>query len=417
MLLGLALGCYGMTQAVFQIPLGLLSDVWGRKPIIVCGLILFAAGSIMAAMATDVWGLIIGRAIQGSGAIAGAVLALVGDLTSEQNRTRAMALIGVSIGVSFSVAMVMGPALAAFGGLAAVFWLSGLLALVGIAVLYVFVPEPPQLTSSEHKPVPQMVRQVINNPDLLRLDFGVFSLHFVLTAAFVAVPVALAAEGVAVTSHWRYYLPIMAGSFVVMLPFIYLGERKRRLKPVFVGAVVVLACAELIMSLAGALWHWVTGLFVFFVAFNLLEATLPSLVSKQAPAGSKGTAMGIYSTCQFLGAATGGATGGVVYSAYGLAGVFVMGLAVCVIWAAAALGMRPPRYLQTITTPCAQAVSEKALIDGVPGVVEARWVEPLSNLYLKVDGDLFQYENLQNFLHSAGVNPVAKPADFLPHTG
>ncbi len=417
LLLGLALGCYGMTQAVFQIPLGLLSDVWGRKPIIVCGLILFAAGSIMAAMATDVWGLIIGRAIQGSGAIAGAVLALVGDLTSEQNRTRAMALIGVSIGVSFSVAMVIGPALAAWGGLATVFWLSGLLALVGIAIVYGLVPTPPQLKSSEHKPMPQMVRQVMSNVDLLRLDFGVFALHFVLTAAFVAVPVALAGEGVDVTSHWRYYLPIMVGSFIAMLPFIYLGERKRRLKAVFVGAVAVLACAELIMSVAGELWHWVAGLFVFFIAFNLLEATLPSLVSKQAPAGSKGTAMGIYSTCQFLGAATGGATGGLVYSAYGLSGVFVMGSLVCMIWVAAALGMRSPRYLQTITAPCAHAISEKALRESVPGVVEAQWVEPLANLYLKVDGELFKHENLQDFLRAAGVASAADPADFLPHTG
>ncbi len=403
LLLGLALGGYGLTQAVFQIPLGLLSDIWGRKPIIVIGLVVFVAGSLVAATADTVWGLIFGRALQGAGAIASAVMALVGDLTSEQNRTKAMAMIGVSIGLSFSVAMVLGPALAQIGGLATIFWVTSALALLGIAVVFLLVPTPPKGVrhGSDGLAVPTLLRNALKNPDLLRLDFGIFALHFVLTATFVAIPFAFKNEGVDLSDHWSYYLPVMVMSFIAMLPFMYIAERKRQIKKVFVLAVLFLVIAELGLSLSSNIRHWVVGLFVFFTAFNLLEATLPSLVSKQAPAGSKGTAMGVYSTCQFLGAALGGVIGGASYQQWGLSGVFVICAVVCFVWGLAALGMTPPLYLTSVCIPCDKDLQEAVIKSGVKGVEEAMWVKEQSLLYLKVDASLFDRDRLSEFLKSA----------------
>lgn len=403
MLLGLALGCYGITQAIFQIPLGLLSDIWGRKPVIVAGLLVFAGGSLVAGLSDSVWGLIIGRALQGAGAIASAILALVGDLTSEQNRTRAMAAIGISIGISFSIAMVLGPVLAASGGLPAIFWLSTALALVGIAIIWGLVPDPPPNSTlpGEQRPAFRMLGSAMHNSDLQRLNLGIFALHFVLTATFVAIPLAFESAGIAASQHWHFYLPVMLLSFVAMVPFIYLAERKRRMKAVFVGAVAVLMIAELIMGLAAGLWHRVIGLFVFFAAFNLLEATLPSLVSKQAPAGSKGTAMGVYSTCQFMGAAIGGVAGGFSYSYFGIAGVFWVSLAVCAIWLLVATSMKAPSHLTSMVLPQAHDVEIESLRAHVPGIVDAHWAREQALLYLKVDSERFHREHLQRYLDSA----------------
>lgn len=399
-LLGMALGIYGLTQAVFQIPLGLLSDVWGRKPVIFIGLVVFAIGSVVAASADDVWGLILGRSLQGAGAIASAVMALVGDLTSEQNRTRAMAVIGASIGLSFSVAMVLGPVLAAAGGLDAIFWLSAALSGVGMIILYALVPKPPQSgrQGSEGLTVPALLLNAIRSADLLRLDLGIFVLHFVLTATFVVVPVAFYQIGVEADEHWHFYLPVMVIAFLAMLPFMYLAERKRKIKIVFLTAVLLLVAAEGGLSVAVGLWQWVLGLFVFFTAFNLLEATLPSLVSKQAPIGSKGTAMGVYSTCQFLGAAAGGMIGGYCYQYWGLSSVLAVCAAACLAWFIAALGMRSPRYLTSICVPQSAAVDEAELRDGVPGIVEAVWAKEQALLYLKVDEHAFERSRLTQYL-------------------
>lgn len=404
-LLGMALGIYGLTQAVFQIPLGLLSDVWGRKPVIFLGLVVFALGSVMAAYADSVWGLIFGRALQGAGAIASAVMALVGDLTSEQNRTRAMAMIGASIGLSFSVAMVLGPALAAAGGLGAIFWLSAALSLLGMIILYVLVPNPVQgeQQGSDGLAVPALLRNAMSNGELLRLNFGIFALHFVLTATFVVVPVAFAQAGINAERHWQFYLPVMLVAFMAMLPLMYIAEGKRKIKAVFVVAVMLLVLAESGLIFASDLWHWVAGLFVFFTAFNLLEATLPSLISKQAPAGSKGTAMGVYSTCQFLGAAAGGMIGGYCYQQWGLPTVLGVCAAVCTAWFLIALGMRPPRYLKSLCLPEQREVDQHALVNNVSGVVEAYWAREQSLLYLKVDDQHFERARLDQYLQQRPV--------------
>lgn len=398
-LLGIALGGYGLTQAFFQVPMGLLSDVWGRKPVIVMGLAVFVVGSVVAALSDSVWGLILGRALQGAGAIASAVMALVGDLTSEQNRTKAMATIGASIGLSFSVAMILGPILAGFGGLSLIFWVSACLAILGAIILYFLVPKPPAVGSTaESIAVPGLLKSVVKNSDLLRLDVGIFALHFVLTATFVVVPFVMRDGGVADNAHWHYYLPVMIIAFFAMLPFMIIAEKRRKIKRVFLGAVFLLLFTELLLSMVGALWMWVGGLFLFFLAFNLLEATLPSLVSKQAPAGSKGTAMGVYSTCQFLGAALGGVIGGWCYQVWGVESVLWVCAGVVAVWFISAWNMRPPKYLTSICIPLAYAPQENGLQSAVPGVIEVCWVKEQALLYLKVDSKLFTRDALNEYL-------------------
>ncbi|HEB98276.1 MAG TPA: MFS transporter, partial [Thiotrichales bacterium] len=312
-LIGLAIGAYGITQALLQIPFGLLSDRIGRKPVIAGGLLLFALGSVVAANSHDIWGMILGRALQGSGAIAAAVMALAADLTREEHRTKAMAIIGISIGMSFSLALVAGPVVDHWIGLHGIFWLTAVLALAGIGILFLLVPNPER--SSVHRdaePVPAQFRRVLTDGQLLRLDFGILSLHSILTASFVALPLILRDHlGVPSNHHWWVYLPVMALSVVGMVPLVIQAEGKRRMKPVFVLSVVLVGIAELWL----ALWHdslasVALALFVLYVGFNVLEATLPSLISKMAPPDSKGTAMGFYSSSQFLGAFIGGAGGG-----------------------------------------------------------------------------------------------------------
>lgn len=400
-LLGLALGGYGLTQAIFQVPLGLLSDIWGRKPVIYLGLAVFLVGSVVAALTDSIWGLVIGRALQGAGAIASAVMALVGDLTSEQNRTRAMAVIGASIGMSFSVAMVLGPMLAAMGGLSSVFWVSACLSLVGIAILYLLVPDPPANVrqGSDGLAVPALLAGAVRNFDLIRLNFGVFALHFALTAMFVAVPLVFDDAGIDAQKHWHYYLPVMVIAFILMLPFMYIAERKRKIKLVFVGAVALLVVAEGFLAYVHTVGFWLVGLLVFFTGFNLLEATLPSLVSKLAPAGNKGTAMGVYSTCQFLGAASGGVVGGFCYQHWGFDSVLIAALVVNLLWLGIASGMRPPRYLTSVCVPLERELEVDDIRNGVPGVVEALWVKEQALLYLKVDDSLFEKARLNAFLH------------------
>jgi MFS family permease len=402
-LLGLALGGYGLTQAVFQVPLGLLSDIWGRKPVIYLGLAVFLAGSVVAALTDSIWGLVIGRALQGAGAIASAVMALVGDLTTEQNRTRAMAVIGASIGMSFSVAMVLGPMLAAVGGLSSIFWVSACLSLVGMAILYLLVPDPPRdwRQGSEGLAVPALLTGAVRNLDLLRLNFGVFALHFALTAMFVAVPLVFDDAGIEARKHWQYYLPVMMIAFVLMLPLMYIAERKRKIKTIFIGAVALLVVAEGFLTYVHSIGLWLVGLLIFFTGFNLLEATLPSLVSKLAPAGNKGTAMGVYSTSQFLGAASGGIVGGVCYQYWGFDSVLIAALVVNLIWLGVACGMRPPRYLTSVCVPLERELEIGDIQNGVPGVVEALWVKEQALLYLKVDDSLFEKARLNAFLQRA----------------
>ncbi|MCC6303259.1 MAG: MFS transporter, partial [Gammaproteobacteria bacterium] len=284
-LIGLAIGAYGLANAVLQVPFGMLSDRFGCKPVIAVGLVIFALGSVIAASADSIGGIIFGRVVQGSGAIAAAVMALAADLTREEHRTKAMTMIGASIGLSFAASLAAGPILNHWIGVPGIFWLTALLALVGIALLYLVVPNP-----VSHRPrrdtgaVPGFFFQVLRDPQLLRLDGGIFALHCVLTASFVALPFALRDFAGVDTSHHGYvYLPVLLIALVVMVPLVVVAEKRRRLKEVFLSAVAGIALAEFGLAFFHhSLAAIVALLLLFFCAFNVLEALLPSLIAKFA---------------------------------------------------------------------------------------------------------------------------------------
>jgi MFS family permease len=341
--IGVALGIYGLSQGALQIPFGALSDRIGRKTMIVIGLVVFGIGSAVAARAGTIDGMIVGRLLQGAGAIGSVVLALIADLTAEQSRTKAMALVGMTIGFSFLVAIVTGPAIAGWIGVAGIFWLMSALALAGIAITLFIVPAAPRPhVQPEAETVPALIGASLRNPELLRLDFGIFALHAMLTASFLVVP-ALLRGAVALSSReqWMVYLPVLLLSVAVMVPAIVLGERYRRMKSVLIAAVAMLAASQLMLAFLAQSPHVVlAALVVFFAGFNIMEASLPSLVTKTAPAGSTGTATGIYSSSQFLGIFAGGVVGGWVHQAAGASAVFLFGAAVAIVWLLVAATMR-----------------------------------------------------------------------------
>ncbi len=343
-LIGLALGVYGLTQALLQIPFGWLSDRWGRKPVIIAGLILFALGSVVAGMADSAVGIVVGRALQGAGAIAGTVMALAADLTRDEQRTKAMAIIGVSIGMSFAVALVLGPVVAAQWGLSSVFFLTAGLAVAGIGIVRFVVPRPPPLAlaSSECSSTARSLARSFLTPALARLNFGIFVLHFVLMACFLIIPQLL--EGVAGVSreyHWQIYLPALALSIVGMLPLMRTAERGGRPREMFLLGIGLVLLSLSILGFANSAAALYLGLWLFFVGFNYLEATLPSLVSKTVFANDKGSALGMYSTCQFLGAFAGGAGGGWVVQYGGVSAAFALSAALVVLWLLVATRMKP----------------------------------------------------------------------------
>lgn len=347
MLIGLAIGAYGLTQALLQIPFGMLSDRIGRKRVITIGLLLFAAGSAVAALAETIEMVIAGRLLQGSGAIAAAVMALTADLTRDEQRTKAMASIGISIGLSFSIALATGAALEHWIGLSGIFWATAILAIVGLGVLHFWVPTPVRCVSHRDiEPVPRQFIKVLRDPQIMRMVMSIMVLHLLLTTSFFALPLALQnGAGLDKSQHALVYLPILLVAFITMVPFIIIAEKKRKMKAVFIGAIATLGIAELGWALMpDSLIAILFSLWLFFTAFNILEASLPSLMSKLSPLENKGTAMGIYSSAQFIGAFIGGALGGSLYTSFGLEGIFTASAVLIVFWLLLILPMQPPRH-------------------------------------------------------------------------
>lgn len=410
-LIGTAVGIYGLTQAALQIPFGIASDRLGRKRVIAAGLLLFAAGSALAALADSIELLIAGRALQGAGAIAAALMALAADLTRDVVRTRTMAIIGVSIGMSFSAALVLGPVLHAWLDLAALFWVATALALLALLLLYTAVPTP--RSSSVHRdsePVASQLGTVLANPALLQLDFGIFVLHLVMTGTFVAAPVLLADAGLAAGRHWEVYLPVFLGSVALMAPLVMLGERRDRIRAIFLLAVVLLAAAHAGLALAPADTVAIgLALLVFFTGFNVLEATLPALVSRTAPAAQKGTAMGVYASSQFLGAFAGGLGAGVLDGLGGPPLVFAGLGVVAAVWFLVSLPMRVSAavssYVVALGGRSENMDALARLLAAFPGVEEAVVVAEEGVAYLKVDRRAFEPE----MLHRAGFDTQQEP--------
>jgi len=339
-MIGVALGAYGATQALFQIPYGMASDRLGRKPVIIAGLLIFAAGSFLAAAAPDIYWLIGGRVLQGMGAISAAVTALAADLTREQHRTKVMAMIGSTIGLVFAASLIGAPILYAAIGMSGIFMLTGGLALAAILLLVRAVPAAPPLPAAVERP---RFAEVLFDGQLGRMNFGVLALHLMQTAMWVLVPPLLVASGLPLAEHWKIYLPAVLASFAVMVPVIIYAERRSQLKPVFLAAILLLILVQAgLMVVTDGVYAIGLLLMLFFVGFNLMEALQPSLISRLAPAAAKGAAMGIYNTTQSIGVAMGGVLGGWLLKHFGIAAVHGFCVALSTLWLALAAGMRAP---------------------------------------------------------------------------
>jgi MFS family permease len=414
LLMGIALGAYGLTQAVLQIPAGWMSDRYGRKPIIYAGLLIFALGSFVAASADNIYWVIAGRAIQGAGAINAAVMALTADLTREEHRTKAMAMIGMTIGITFSISLILSPMLNGVLGVPGIFALTGVLALLAMAIVRFVIPNP-AITRfhSDTEASGSKFAEVLKNPELRRLDFGIFSLHAILMSVFMQVPFVLQRDGLEASSHWKIYLPVMLIAFVLMVPPIIIAETKGKLKQVFMGAVALALCGQLIlMFMQNSLWGVAGALLIFFTAFNVLEATLPSMISKIAPLAAKGTAMGVYSSVQFLGAFFGAAMGGALMQYVGHDAVFIFAIVLLLIWLIVVSGMQAPAVVRTrmyhleAMSGAAGAVLQQQLMK-VQGVREALVVAPECMACIKVDMQGFDEITVDRLLTPAANSPLS----------
>lgn len=393
LMIGLALGAYGLTQALFQLPFGMASDRFGRKRVIYVGLLLFVIGSLVAGFATDLNTVIIGRSIQGAGAVSAAVTALVADLTREEHRTKAMAMIGGTIGVTFAMSLILGPVLNQWIGVSGIFLMTAVLAAAAIVVVKFVVPDP--VVSSFHSDAQAKtgkLKEVLADTQLLRLNFGIFALHAAQMAMFVVVPFAIRnTSGMNENQHWQIYLPVLVLSFVLMVPAIIYGEKRAKLKQVFVGAIAMMLAAQLAFAFSIThFWGIVISLGAYFVAFNVLEASLPSIITKIAPADSKGTAIGVYNTTQSLGVFVGGAVGGYLSSSHGFAAVFVFCSVLMALWLLFGLSMKAPPavkskmyHLNKISAAKAKTLATK--LAALQGVRETVVLADEGLVVLKVD--------------------------------
>ncbi len=405
LLIGIALGAYGLTQAFLQIPAGWLSDHYGRKPIIYGGLLLFALGSFIAASADNIYWVIAGRAIQGAGAINAAVMALTADLTREEVRSRAMGMIGMTIGVTFSLALILSPILNVWFGVPGIFALTGVLALLAMLVVRFVIPSP-KITRfhSDTEANSSRLVEVLHNKDLLRLDFGIFSMHAVLMSVFLQVPFLLQADDLEVSQHWKIYLPVMMIAFVLMVPLIILAEKTDKGKQIFLMAIALAGAAQVLLLVTQhSLWGVALSLLAFFTAFNVLEAKLPSLISVIAPISARGTAMGVYSSVQFLGAFFGATVGGALMQYIGGNAVFVFAISMLVLWLLVAVGMQSPAAVRTKLYHLpemddAAAVELRKRLAQVTGVCEVMVVAAEGMAFLKVDKHTYDEASVEQLV-------------------
>jgi len=403
-LIGLAIGAYGLTQAIFQIPFGWLSDRFGRKPIILFGLLLFFIGSIVAGLSEHIYGVIAGRLLQGCGAIASAIMALAADLSRDEQRTKIMASIGMSIGAAFAVAMILGPGLTHWLGLQGLFFVISGLAVLGMLVIYFLTPDPEnQFVQRDNIASRGQFSRIFKDGQLMRLNYGIFTLHFLLTSFFVAFPHRLLKLDIQMVDHSWVYLVTMAAAVVLMLPLIIFAEKKRQHARIMLLAVLLIAMVEFSFGMAHfALPLVVVAMIIFFTGFNLLEALLPSMISRIAPLSGKGTALGVYSTSQFIGAFLGGPIAGLIMQYKGMDGIYLIGALIALSWAVLLLGLKNPPVLTayTLTMPDVAEEAFPSLVDeikAIEGVSEAIALPEAGAVYLKVDKRILDNESLAKF--------------------
>jgi len=341
--IGLAFGIYGLTQAILQIPFGMTSDRFGRKPVIYFGLLLFIIGSFIAGISEQIEGIIIGRAIQGSGAISAVLTAFLSDLTSDKSRTKGMAIIGVSIGLTFALSLVISPILNELIGVPGIFLLMGILAFIALGVVRFFIHEPLNKKKIKSGNTDD-IKSILKNFDLNRLNFGIFTLHASQISMFMAIPFYLINQGeISLNQHWSIYLPVLVISFIFIVPMIIISEKKNKVKESFIFSIALLFVTQfLFIYFSNGIVGIIMALIFYFIGFNYLEASLPSLVSKLAPIQSRGLALGVYNTSQSLGIFVGGSFGGLIANFYGYQGTFLFCSLLIMIWLILSISMKMP---------------------------------------------------------------------------
>lgn len=405
LLIGLAIGGYGLTQALMQIPFGSLSDRYGRKSLITIGYCLFILGSLVAALSESIYGIIIGRVLQGGGAVAACIMALLGDLTSEQNRTRSMAMVGASIGVSFAVSIVLGPIVDSMWGISGVFWLTAALGVLGLIILWKFVPDPPtSVYSLETLSTRSGLVKCFKNSEMQRVYWGVLILHALLTSLFIFLPAKIitAFDINAAMTGW-VYLPVVVIGFILAVPFILVAEVKRKMKGMMILSVSLMLLVTLALFMeVEAGYAMAILLLVFFTAFNLMEATLPSLVAKLASAGTRGSAMGLFSSHQFLGAFLGGWLGGMALEWGGESFLLLACIGLLVFWLVLVITMKQPSFLKGVSIPFEENGGDNLqTLQDVDGVLEVFHYQQMQTLYIKYDPDRTNEGIIQKTLSGA----------------
>jgi len=329
-LIGVAIGIYGLTQALFQIPFGYFSDRYGRKPLLILGLCIFFIGSILSANSTDIIFVVIGRALQGGGAISAVLMAFLADSVATQSRVKANAFVGFQIGLAFMLSLIIGPIITSLAGLSGLFWVIGLLSILAI---FIVVTLPSAKPIKYYNLSIATFREILN-PKLLRLDFSIFSLHMILSSSFIVMPLLIVENNiVTMVDNWQLYIPAMLFSFIGMLPLIILSEKYKKTKSILLFCIAILILSQVMFFTLNLNYSvFLVILIIFFIAFNSIEAILPSLLSKTASTSKRGLAMGVFSTSQFLGTFFGGAIGGLIYNIYDLNSVFLLTIFVAIIW-------------------------------------------------------------------------------------
>ncbi|VFP80667.1 MFS transporter [Candidatus Erwinia haradaeae] len=413
-LTGLAIGIYGITQAFFQIPFGLLSDRFGRKPLIISGLSVFTIGSIIAAMTHSIWGVILGRALQGAGAIAGTIMALLSDLLSEENYTKVITFLGISFGITFSLAIVLGPIITQALGLQELFWIIAILTIISITIILLIVPSPSKRTlNRESSLVTSSIRHVIRNIHLMKLNFSVFCLHALLMSNFLGLPKKFIKAGLSAGEHWKIYLFTMSIALAITAPLLIYAERKHQMKKVFIFAIgCILGSESIFWIIKCPIWPLIASLQIFFISFTLMEAILPSFISKQSPAGYKGTAMGVYTTSQCIGVATGGFVSGWVLDTMGSNVLFLSNMLMTLSWFVLSLNISEPRYLSTlrfhlkVKDDTQDPMRLQQFLQKQDGIFDA-WVLPQEeSVYVKIDNKITNRSEIEQTMLKLKIKKV-----------